>query len=223
MRSYADRPGTWQKSWQADALEEDYTDQDRLEAILSNTSFYKTFLDEIASLRLLNKLNVADPKAKKTLKRQLYVGVIACLETYLSDAFINTILSDEKYLKSFFTSFKDFKERKLGLNELLDFASQAEAIAKKAMLEVIYHNLPKVSKMYEAILDVMLPNFAEIQKAVLIRHDLIYRNGKTKEGREIIVNDTMVDDIISKVESFIGEVDRSLKGNDSSSGSSSAN
>jgi hypothetical protein len=216
------RTGTWQKSWQADETEEQYTDKEQLEAILSNTDFHGTFLDEIASLRVLNKLRVPDPKAKKTLSRNLYVGVIACLETYLSDAFINTVLSNEKYLRSFFTSFKDFREQKLPLNELFDFASKREEIAKKTMLEVIYHNLPKVSKMYEATLNIEFPPFFEIQKAVSIRHDLVHRNGKNKDGIESSINSIMVDDIISKVESFINEIDQKLKEKDNPSESSSA-
>ncbi|MEH2312270.1 MAG: hypothetical protein V7K35_12920 [Nostoc sp.] len=217
------RTGTWQKSWQTDETEEDYTDKDQLEAILSNTAFSRTFLDEIASLRVLNKLSVPDLKAKRTLRRHIYVGVIACLETYLSDAFINTVLSNKDYLSSFFTSFKDFREQKLGMNELLDVASKAEEIANKAMLEVLYHNLPKVSKMYDTTLNIVFPNFSEIQKAVSIRHDLVHRNGKTKEGKEIIIDDMMVDDIISKVESFISEIDQRLKEKDNPSESSSAN
>lgn len=215
------RTGTWQKSWQADEIEEDYTDKEQLEAILSNTDFYLTFLEEIASLRVLNKLSIPDPKAKKTLSRNLYVGVIGCLETYLSDAFINTVLSNENYLKSFFISFKDFKEQKLGMNELLDYASKAKEIAKKEMLEVIYHNLPKVSKMYEGTLNLEFPKFSKIQKAVSIRHDLVHRNGKKKDGLEINIDSRSVDDIISKVESFISEIDQKLKEKDNPSESSS--
>ncbi len=93
-------------------------------------------------------------------------------------------------------------------------ANKAEEIAKKAMLEVLYHNLPKVSKMYEATIDIVFPNFSEIQKAISIRHDLVHRNGKTKEGKEIIIDDMMVDDIISKVESFITEIDQRLNEKD---------
>lgn len=216
------RTGTWQKSWQADEIEEDYTDKYQLEAILSNTDFYLTFLNEIANLRELNKLSVPDQKAKKTLSRNLYVGVIACLETYLADAFINTVLSNENYLKSFFISFKDFKEQKLGMNELLDYASKAKEIAKKEMLEVIYHNLPKVSKMYEGTLNLEFPKFSEIQKAVSIRHDLVHRNGKKKDGVEINIDSRTVDDIIAKIESFISEIDQKLKEKDNPSESSSA-
>lgn len=65
------RTGTWQKTWQADEADDDYTDKEQLEAILSNTAFHYTFLNEIASLRVLNKLNIPDLKARKTLKRYL--------------------------------------------------------------------------------------------------------------------------------------------------------
>jgi hypothetical protein len=216
------RTGTWQKSWQADEIEEDYTDKYQLEAILSNTDFYVTFQDEIASLRVLNQLRVPDDKANKTLRRHLYVGVITCLETYLSDAFINTVLSKKDYLRSFFTSFKEFKEQKVGMNELPDFASKQEEIAKNEMLKVIYHNLPKVSKMYEGTLNIVFPKFSEIQKCVSIRHDLVHRNGKTKEGKEISINSIMVNEFISQVESFISEIDQKLKEKDNPSESSSA-
>ena len=87
--------------------------EDQLDAILSNTEFYRTFSDEIANLRVLNSLVINDLSAQRTLKRQIHTGTIACLETYLSDAFINTVLSRESYLRSFFASFKDFKEQKL--------------------------------------------------------------------------------------------------------------
>jgi len=217
------RTGTWQESWQADETEEDYTDKHQLEAILSNTDFHRTFLDEIANLRVLNQLRLPEQKVKKTLSRNLYVGVIACLETYLSDAFINTVLSRETYLNSFIGTFKDFKDQKFAMNELPNLSSKKEEIAKKAMLEVIYHNLPKVSKMYEATLNIVFPKFSEIQIAVLIRHDLAHRNGKTKDGKEIIVDNLMLDDIISKVESFISEIDQQLKDKDNPSESSSAN
>ncbi|MEA5499471.1 hypothetical protein VB834_11250 [Limnoraphis robusta Tam1] len=204
------RTGSWQTSWQVGDQEE-YVDRSQLEAILSNTEFYRTFLGEIVNLRTLNNLNISDNQVKITLKKQIYVGAITCLETYLSDAFINTVLSSKEYIKSFFSSFKDFESQKFAMNELLDFAEQAEDIAKKNMLEVLYHNLPKVSNMYKATLGVVFPSIAELQKDILVRHDIVHRNGKTKEGKEIILNDQSVAEVISRVETFINEIDEKLK------------
>lgn len=190
---------------------DDYLDEEQLEAILSNTEFYRTFIDEISSLQLLNTLHIVDLKAHKTLKRQIYIGTIACLETYLSDAFINTVLSKKSYLRSFFASFKDFKEQKLGMNELLERADQAEDIAKKAMLEVIYHHLAKVKKMYESTLAISFPDFSAVQSDVGIRHDLVHRNGKTKKDQEIAIDTAKVNEVIVRVVNFVDQIDRELK------------
>ena len=102
-------------------------------------------MNEINSLKILNRINVVDQNAHKILKRQIYVSIVTCLETYLSDAFINTTLSNEIYIKSFFSSFKDFKDQKFSLNEIFNYIGKSEEIARTAMLEIIYHNLPKVS------------------------------------------------------------------------------
>jgi hypothetical protein len=190
---------------------EDYLDEDQLDAILSNTEFYHTFSNEISSLRVLNSLNIADSNAQKTLKRQIFVSAVTCLETYLSDAFINTVLSNQIYLKSFFSSFKDFKGRKIGMDELFSYFDKAEEIAKKAMLEVIFHNLPKVSNMYRSTFDIDFPNFSEIQKDIVTRHDLVHRNGKTKEGKEIDITEAVVNAVIHKIEIFVNDLDRKLK------------
>lgn len=190
---------------------EDYVDEDQLDAILSNTEFYCTFSDEVSSLRILNSLTIADFNAQKTLKRQIFISAVTCLETYLSDAFINTVLSNKKYLESFFSSFKEFKDRKIEMNKLFSYFDKAEEMAKKAMLEVIYHNLPKVSNMYKFTFDIALPDFSKIQKDVAIRHDLVHRNGKTKEGEEILIDEMDVNKVICRIENFVNVLDQKLK------------
>ncbi|NJL63690.1 MAG: hypothetical protein HC903_19945 [Methylacidiphilales bacterium] len=47
-------------------------DDNQLDAILANTEFYRTFSDEISSLRLLNDLNITDCNARRTLKRHFF-------------------------------------------------------------------------------------------------------------------------------------------------------
>ena len=97
------------------------------------------------------------------------------------------------------------------MNDLLKFADQAEDIAKKAMLEVIYHNLAKVKVMYKSVLSISFPDFSKIQSDVSIRHDLVHRNGKTKKGEEIAIDEVRVDEVIFRVVDFVDQVDRELK------------
>lgn len=191
--------------------DDDDADDDQLQAILANTEFYGTFSNTLSSLRVLNNIAVPDFEAQKTLKRQIFVSSITCLETYLSDAFVNTVLSNKKYLKNFFRSFKDFRNQKLGMNELFDRFEKADEIAKKAMSEVTYHNLPKVSNMYKSVFNMAFPDFSKIQSYIAIRHDLVHRNGKTKEGQEIPIDGIVVNKTIDDIKCFVAALDQDLK------------
>ncbi|MGB3404348.1 MAG: HEPN domain-containing protein [Microcoleaceae cyanobacterium] len=200
----------------SDSLEDDYDPyedlyEDQLNAILSNTEFYHTFSDEISSLRVLNSLTLNNDKAQIILKRQIFISAVTCLETYLSDAFINTVLSDQNHIKSFFSTFKHFKSKQIKMSELFSYFEKAEEIAKKEMLEVTYHNLPKVSNMYKSTLDITFPDFSKIQRYIATRHDLVHRNGITKKGKQIILDENVVDEFICMLKNFVNELDRELK------------
>lgn len=192
-------------------LDPDEPGDNQLDAILSNTEFYQTFSEEIKSLRVLNNIVIPDDKALKSLKRQIYIGAITCLETYLSDAFINTVLSNREYLKSFFSTFKDFKEQKMSLSDLFININQAEEIAKEAMSsKVLYHKLDKVNEMYKATLNIPFPKFGEIMRYINTRHDLVHRNGKTTDGNKIIIDCKIINQVISDIENFVEKIDKML-------------
>ena len=187
-----------------------YEEDDYAEAVLSNVDYFRTFLDEISRLKLLNNLVIEDKMTLKTLQRQVYIGAITCLETYLSDALVNTVLSSQAFLESFVSKY-DFGGRKLELNQLFDYVKKAEDIAKSEMLEVMYHNLPKVSQIYKAVVGVEFPNYSTIAKAVSTRHDLVHRNGKTKDGEEVKISKEIVGTVITDVESFIKKINQRLE------------
>jgi hypothetical protein len=187
-----------------------YEDTDYAEAVISNVNYFQTFSDEISSLRLLNNLVIEDEKALKTLQKQIYIGAITCLETYFSDALVNKVLSSQEFLQSFISKY-DFGEKKIGINQLFEYVNNAEKIAKSAMLEVLYHNLPKVSQIYKAVIGIEFPKFSKIAKAVITRHDLVHRNGKTKEGKEVEISKEIVNTVINDVEIFIREINQRLE------------
>lgn len=185
--------------------------EDQYEAIASNTLFFETFKSEIENLKELNKITISNVSTDKTLRRQIFTGVIASMETYLSDAFINTTLNSKEFTKKFVGTFHDFKERPIPLNELFDYHEKIETICKQAMLDVIYHNLPKVKGMYKDTLGVDLGDIGTAYKAVLTRHDLVHRNGKTKEGVEVVIDSIIIDQLITDIEAFIGNIDKQIE------------
>jgi len=185
--------------------------EEQYDAIDSNRLFFNTFEREIENLKKLNGIKLDDDSLEKTLKRQLYVGVIASMETYLSDAFINTTLGSKNFMERFVRTFKEFKEKSIKFNELFEYHEKIETICKQSMLGLIYHNLPKIKGIYKDTLEVDLGNIEKLCKAVLNRHDLVHRNGKTKEGIDVDINSDVINNLISETESFINNIDEQIK------------
>lgn len=185
--------------------------EEQYEAISSNTYFLQTFKNAIEDLKELNNIQIKKSTADKTLRRQIFVGVIASMETYLSDAFINTTINSEEHTKKFVSTFKEFKERPIPLNELYVYHEKIETICKQAMIDVIYHNLPKIKGMYKDTLGIDIGDIGTLYKAVAMRHHLVHRNGKDKNGDEVIVDKLIVDKLIIDISIFIETLDEKIQ------------
>jgi len=184
--------------------------EDEYEAIITNSEYLETFNQNLNDILQLLEVKLADPSLVKVFYRQLYVSVIGTMETYLSDAFINTVFKSKNNLKKFFKSFKNFDNQKIPVSKLYDFEENAEKYARKALIDVIYHHLPKVSNMYKSTFGIEFPEIEEIQKAILKRHDFVHRNGKDKEGNEVRIDSLEVQSLVNEIRNFISEIDDKL-------------
>lgn len=180
------------------------------EAIFENTEFYSNFLKELDDIESLSRVQIAE-NLQNIHYRHLYSSIIGNMETYLSDAFINTVLSKDDLVEIFFETFNDFKNTSIKLSKLPTQAKEINNIAKKSMLDVVYHNIAKVSNMYKKTLNITFPEFEEIGKAVDLRHHVVHRNGKDKNGKEIIITKETLDKLIINVKEWIASIDQLLK------------
>lgn len=183
-----------------------------LDAILSNTKFKETFDEEILKIESLNELVISDDKQRRLLKGNLYVSVITAMEAYLSDAFINTIdKKDEKYLRNFVGSFKSYQEKKIKLSEIFIHHDKIKNEAIKDLKDITFHNLEQAKYLYSKTLNVNYPEeLGEYFKIIEKRHDLVHRNGKTKEGDDVIVSPENLSNTILKVSELIGFIDAQI-------------
>jgi hypothetical protein len=173
------------------------------EAIIENNEYSKNFYQEIKNISSLLTLDISSSHIKETLYRQIYISVISTLETYLSSAFINRTFESKEYFQRFVYTHPEFKNRKFELSEIFDKYDEIENIAQKVMLDTIYHNLPIVRNMYRDTFNISFPDFSEIYKGVLTRHDLVHRNGFTKEGEPVEMNKGTINELINNVKSFV--------------------
>jgi len=183
-----------------------YYPEEQFEAIVSNKHYYQRFLDAVESANKLNAVDFGDDGLSVILKRQTYISIIAALEAFLSETFVNLTNDNPGYFRKFVETFHDFKDRKVELKQIFSEYDKIRETGKIAMLEVIYHNLPKVSGMYEATFGIQFPEYKDIYQCVLVRHDLVHRNGKTKDGKAVTIDTAAVDDVIEKATDFANKI-----------------
>lgn len=75
----------------------------------------------------------------------------------------------------------------------------------------MYHNLGKIKPIYKEVLNIDLGDIREIMKAVQIRHDIVHRSGKDKDGNMHIISKEDIVQLVENVSSLISLVEGELK------------
>ena len=186
-------------------------DYDQLvEDIGEITEYYDIFSGAILDIEQLLETKV-DGSVSPCFLRLLYVNVITALETYLSDAFINTVVNAPTLMRRFIETTPEFKSEKVSLADVFKAAEGVERKARTYLIDVVWHHIERVKPMYRATLDIDFPdNLSAVFRAVLTRHDIVHRNGKTKDGNEIIITPNDIASLIEAVEAFAQHIDAQL-------------
>ncbi len=191
-------------------LEQDYDYEEQYDAITENKEYLQKFRDELSNLKSLNALTVPEKSLKDILTRQLYISVIGTMETFLSDTFINLTNDKEDFFRNFVETHPKFKQRKIELSEIFNEYDKLKETAKVVMLDTIYHNLPSVNQMFKETFNIDFPSIKEVYESVLKRHDLVHRNGKTKDGTLVELDENAVNELIENVSKFVKEIANKL-------------
>jgi hypothetical protein len=181
------------------------------DAMESNTKYHETFQKNIHSIEELLS-NDVKRGLKKVFYQLLYVNVITALETYLSDAFINSIMSNIELMRKFVETNPEFKSEKFCLSDIFSKMDAIENNVRKYLLDLIWHNLEKVKHMYSSTLGVDFPSiYKEILRAISVRHDIVHRNGKKKDGKDNKIAKKDVRALIFDTRTFIDDLDSQLR------------
>tara|TARA_R110000851_G_scaffold269204_1_gene421872 strand:- start:1264 stop:2112 length:849 start_codon:yes stop_codon:yes gene_type:complete len=186
-------------------------DEYELGAITRNENYRLSFINELQDLDGMLGLEIADKNLHGVLLRQIFISIIGAVETYLSDAFINEVLSCPYYLERFVQTHPEFKKQKISLSEIFYESLKIEEKAKTIMLGTIYHKLPVVRQMYQDTFDIKFPPIADMQKHIVQRHDLVHRNGKTADGAQVIIDRQTIDNLKNSAIKMIDEIDLEIR------------
>ena len=160
--------------------------------------------------RALDSIQDLHEDVKQFLYRLLYANVITSMETFLGDTLKREVLQNEESLRKFVETYKPFKDISMNLSDLYVKKESMPAFVKTTLRELLYHDLRKIKPIYRDALGIDLGDVSELYKAVLVRHDMVHRNGKNHEGVEHTITEEMVRELQTKVKALMESVNNQL-------------
>jgi len=183
------------------------------EAAQSNSDSFEMFQESMKAVRKLSEQKFLEhPRLKQPLYRMLYASSITAMETYLSDTFHQQVLRNSNLTTLLLTTDPELRKRNYSITDVIDWHENAQGKAFEHLCDIVWHNLGKVRCMYRAVLEVKFPSDMDaVFKAVIVRHDLVHRNGKTKDGSLHRLKQSSLESVFSKIEAFVSFVDEQVK------------
>lgn len=190
--------------WELDA-DYDYIN-DQFDAITETRISKSDFVSELDKLKKLSLIQVEDESLKDILYKQAFISIIGSLENFLYETFIRLVFNDDNFFQNFVETHPAFKIRKFELCEIFQKKVELNSIVKTVIGDTLYHNLPTVRKMYQETFDIKFPSIGPLIPYITTRHDLVHRSGKTKEGKNNIIDNDTIDKLMAEVKAFVDEL-----------------
>lgn len=202
-------------------LEVDINDEDVLDIDVDypeeNDEWYDKDLFDAThddAIKVLEKIETLDDDIKSYIYRLLYANLITSMEVYLSDTLIKYVTENDEYLRKFTETYKPFKKLTFTTDDIFNRMDNLKDIVKRELRKLMYHNLPKIKPIFMDSMGIDIGVIKDLYKAVLIRHDIVHRNGKDKDGNEHVITKEDVEKLCSQVNDFIYNIECKLLTND---------
>jgi len=183
-----------------------------------HTAIYGDFLDEIEALHMSE---IRTGNSSIYLKMRFSYAV-TLMESCLSEMIKSVTMQHESFRRNAINNINDLKNLKINAATLLD--KNPKDILDNAIMghlsHIIYHHMDKVSKVYTDILGEDFPSIESddnknIRDLIVLRHDIVHRNGKNINGDKIHIDLAKVDSCIAQIRTFVkgvhGYIDRNVE------------
>ena len=174
--------------------------------IADDKQLYEIFKSEIDKLTKLNSINLNNSSLNQILKRQIFIGTIIVLETFLSDTFINMVLGNDNYLQNFIKTSPDFSKETIHFAENNKEYTILKEKVKQKIINMVYHRLEKIKDIYQNTFNIEFPEIEDLRKEINTRHDLVHRGGKTKDGKILEITTRMNNKVIICTLKFVYDI-----------------
>lgn len=160
--------------------------------------------------KLLDASESLPEEVRPMLYKLLYANAITMMETYLGDTLKREVLKNEKNIRKFVETYKDYAKKQIKLSDLFSEKDALPKIIRQTLNTLLYHDLPKIKPIYHDALGVDLGEIGELCKAVVVRHHIVHRNGVDLEGNPCDIGKQSVQELQTKVQHLINRVNLEL-------------
>ncbi|WP_408952953.1 hypothetical protein [Lysobacter sp. Hz 25] len=158
-------------------------------------------------IQLLRVLGLTgDEKIKEVARNLVYSGVIAALETFLWETMTYWVDHNEATVQNLITKHPAFRERSFKLGEIYELPTKLVGEVKAYMQNLVWHRAEQVGALFKYGLSINL-GYRGFEDAIKKRHDIVHRSGNDVNGKPIVVTDSEIMDLATKVKVFAEEVD----------------
>jgi hypothetical protein len=169
----------------------------------SYSEMHECFNNNIDDLKDLLRNNIS-LQYEDTYYKMVFAHAVTLLESFLSDTVKSLVVSNKECLANAIINIEELKKKKFSLTEFTNQKDGVIGLVLKELSEILYHNIPKVIKILEAILGCSITvDQKKVCYITSVRHDVVHRNGKTVEGRIIDLDIDTVVQSIENIEQFV--------------------
>ncbi|RON66426.1 HEPN/Toprim-associated domain-containing protein [Pseudomonas fluorescens] len=181
---------------------------DLIEYHQEKTNLFTVFLTSISEIEDI----IHTTQENSTIAKLLFAGIITAMETYLSDT-IKKLISRNPSIKRRYVQYEKVFDKNIKIQDIFRKLERLDKDINNAIDQTSFHNVETVEQLYR---EVLLVNFSEIhipelKKAVLARHDIVHRNGKTFSGQQRFFQFNEVLALAALVVSTLTDIDAQVK------------
>jgi hypothetical protein len=163
-----------------------------------------------ADLEKLATVDVGDASSQ-LLQQMLFGSYIAALEAYLAETITFWVNNEESVLKNFVRTNPDFRNERVSVADLFEKVASISHDVEKYLGDQIWHRLDRIKPMYEKALGIKFPEIGVLMKAILIRHDIVHRAGRTRDGQIYALTSEDVDNLEDEIERAVRLIEAELE------------
>ena len=153
-----------------------------------SVDIYQNFVTELTNIKKLaeNSLSEPIPLNENLIIKMCYSYSVTLLEAFLGDTIKALISENNVYLNNALERVDQIRNTKYSLFDLSKSGMDLSGLAIKCVSEVLFHKIDKTMEMYKKVLGCKINiDTSKVKLIIDIRHDIVHRNGYTKENEVI--------------------------------------